>query len=765
MAEKTTTAPERAGFDDPVKTRERDYLNRWPFAREIYETVNAGPMDWSVRVGICGGCGVGKTSVLEFIGCMAEEDGHLVVRFNPWQHSSRDDLWRDFVQVVYRQLESRLGAGRRAQGKVWAEVTRRVLEMAAAICNEKEGEAVDKGLGTGLLRKYFAFAREDAKALLRDLGEKRVILLIDDLDRTAPTLAAELLLAMKELMDIPGFSFVCTFDPAVITQALGRLHPGFSDGLRLMEKIIDFQRWVPPASADGLVRLAVAESRHFAPSLPEPALREVLPLLPRNPRSIRQFVRLLAPLQPQMERHYEHELRWPLILTANVLKVRCPQLAGTLLASRDFWGKLLENPLPVASGDDQGAARRGILIKHVEAAMEIHGVRLETQQQHEVLGLLEKLCSVERGLLWLDGDGLAYQLQAAEYPRVVTGKEFDNFMLGWSRAPKPDTMMGWIEAQATMVARLPVEVYRGAFQAALRRYAQALHELDHALNAPASEPLLASAEALLSLLNTLVQKPGKLGLGPSALDAGEIRSVLGTFSALISGTGPARSKFRPGNAAFLYSFVQAWEGDVTTVIRVLRPWDHQAPLGFHQPACRPIYEWLRKTALSKLGNQVVQDFRNPGFGARLFDERNEACSICRMIISRASPIWSEHRAEMLRILREAAATPAIQENAHELLRLLSHTFQTDHGARDAQEAKALLADKELRDAIWEAATVRRLSPLATGRLEGLSEVLKISGHVVPHPGWWEENIRLYHAALGAPKPTPPGVAEEVGPKE
>ena len=91
------------GFDAAVKRREDDHLNRWPLAREIYGITTTGPPDWSVRVGIYGEWGTGKTTVLEFIAGMAERDGHTLIRFNPWQSATKDALWRAFVTAVYNQ--------------------------------------------------------------------------------------------------------------------------------------------------------------------------------------------------------------------------------------------------------------------------------------------------------------------------------------------------------------------------------------------------------------------------------------------------------------------------------------------------------------------------------------------------------------------------------------------------------------------------------------------------------------------------------------
>src|SRR5439155_16984868 len=121
------------------------------------------------------------------------------------------------------------------------------------------GKVLEAGLA--LVKKHFTFSQDDLKSLQALLGEKRVIVLIDDLDRTARELVPEILFALKELMDIPGFSFICAFDPVVVGEVLGDYHPGFGDGLKFLDKIIDYPRWLPPPSVEGLVKLALADAR------------------------------------------------------------------------------------------------------------------------------------------------------------------------------------------------------------------------------------------------------------------------------------------------------------------------------------------------------------------------------------------------------------------------------------------------------------------------------------------------------------------------
>ena len=46
-----------------LSKKEDDLLNRWGFAREIYTIASRTPLDWSVRIGIYGSWGEGKTAI------------------------------------------------------------------------------------------------------------------------------------------------------------------------------------------------------------------------------------------------------------------------------------------------------------------------------------------------------------------------------------------------------------------------------------------------------------------------------------------------------------------------------------------------------------------------------------------------------------------------------------------------------------------------------------------------------------------------------
>lgn len=60
------SATPTTGYDAAQARQQEDDLDRWRFAAEIVEVVLATPSDWSVRIGIFGKWGEGKTTVLRF---------------------------------------------------------------------------------------------------------------------------------------------------------------------------------------------------------------------------------------------------------------------------------------------------------------------------------------------------------------------------------------------------------------------------------------------------------------------------------------------------------------------------------------------------------------------------------------------------------------------------------------------------------------------------------------------------------------------------
>jgi hypothetical protein len=729
------------GFDAAVTRRDDDHLNRWPLAREIYGIATTGPRDWSVRIGIYGEWGTGKTSVLEFITAMAKHDGQTVVRFNPWQHSSKDALWLAFVTAIYSQpifySMERAGWIRTKKKFRWLLGKGEIAEGGAAVFNETAGKAV--GVGLDIVKGWFSFTEDDLKAIRSKLGDKRVIVLIDDLDRTAPELVPEILFALKELMNIPGFAFICAFDPVVVGQVLGDFHPGFGDGLKFLEKIIDYPRWLPPPPPRGLAKLAIADAKQYCDYVPEAELRDAIELLPQNPRSVRQFIRLLKLLGPQIKRHDDDELRWPAILAANVIKVNYPRLAHALLNDIEFW-RGIEGVAIMDRGEEKEKLT-GEIEKQVKAVDVSLNTKLDDAEKAEIVRAMMPLCS--NIALWFGGGAevQVYQMNIAESPHAVTGKEFKEFCVEWDREPSAKNAKAWITDHANQVERLPIEVYRELLSTALDRYLKTVRQPDNVLLAEERLPILTRTQALISMIECLVLELGQIDTPDKLIGSDEIEMIFESFATNLRSYSGKTDDFCTRNEKLLNEIITRWQGDASPLVDAILPYGHWGSRRFDGPNAFALHQRLSAAILPRLAAQVIAGFRQPNFVQRIWTQDKGTAQIRCVLLAHDGPLWKDARKELLVAIQDAGGNQTIQDNVYDLLYWFDHGFSERAGTGDAESLKQLFQDKELLAALWAAATARPLSPYSTIKLNKFVQSLKKIEITVALPTWWEYTIK------------------------
>lgn len=327
------------GYDNPISLRKEDHLNRWSFAREIFTIADTAPSSWSVRIGVYGGWGTGKTSVLKFIESMAIEKNHIVVKFNTWSYRTTDEIWSKLTKEVYQALKIaglemedhknvlfRIGARKAASAaSANAEVIDEVVSHIPASIGWK-GLTKTTKVGLSVVNELLKANSQQLQKVHEVLGERRIIVLIDDLDRTNLHLLPEVFYALREVLDLPGFVFIMGFDPAIVDQALKVHHPGWGDGKRFLEKIIDFPRPLPSPTGKQLLKLAKSDINLHEAFIDIDALENIFDFFPKNPRQLRSFLRSLWGIKPQITRHNFKEISWETLLLVNLLKFEHPEL-------------------------------------------------------------------------------------------------------------------------------------------------------------------------------------------------------------------------------------------------------------------------------------------------------------------------------------------------------------------------------------------------------------------------------------------------------
>lgn len=740
------------GFDAPVASRADDHLNRWPLARQVYSVAVDGPADWSARIGVYGEWGTGKSSVLKFVEALATADRHLVVWFNPWAFSSKSGLWRAFVMEISSKIEPKEGEAASSGMREWKARLGKLRDWLSGAAKEATGDiAGGASVALDAVRGLFAFTPSDVAAMRSQLGDKRVIILIDDLDRTSAELVPEILYALKEIMDVPGFSFICGFDPKVVGEVLKQKHLGFGDGLKFLEKIIDYPVWLPPPSDDGLKQIAEADAAKYCPFVPSLALHDALDLLPKNPRSIRQFVRLCALLKTQTERHGNNELNWPIILTANAIKVRYPMLDFSLLHSPEFYGGIgmRRSYLP---SSDEGAKVDQEISAHAEKCLKACGIADPSGQHKEWLQrTIRRIC---RHLdLWMgEGvEGVIYQSTLIERPKAVTGKEFDSLLQEWAGNESIPTIGSWIERHAETQGSLMTEVASGLITLLLDRLKDSLKIADGAFTKSERTDNRAKALKLLELLEELVLRPAGFHADLATRNWVPLEPLFGELVPFAETKNVVHRLAWKTMSRMLKRLVSGWDANFEILLGSVRSIGRHGRRRMDGNASFTFAHELNTLVDDQLSNHIIDGVQEVGFIGRIAWQRPRTREMRRLIHNPQSRLWTRHRARFVAAFSKRPKTQAAQANAYEFLEWIRHLLE-NHQPNDDVAGKALLGDKKLMPALWRTATCRPFLGKHAHYLRDIPSKAAEQGIDLKIPKWWQPAIDEYLKSLEAASP-------------
>jgi hypothetical protein len=237
--------------DRPISKRDEDRFNRWPFAARIADTLATRHDPSSVVVGIYGPWGDGKTSVLHLMEEALAAHRHVViVRFNPWLFESEDKLLRGFFGVLARSIGRSL--------PTWREKLGEALQKYGALLSPVGAGDAAQDIGQTLSTVDIETLRERIEDILAQAG-KRIVILIDDIDRLDRTEIHALFKLVKLSAGFTCTSYVLAFDDEMVAAALGEKYGqgGIEAGRRFLEKIVQVPLHLPSADQLELRRIVL----------------------------------------------------------------------------------------------------------------------------------------------------------------------------------------------------------------------------------------------------------------------------------------------------------------------------------------------------------------------------------------------------------------------------------------------------------------------------------------------------------------------------
>ncbi len=236
-ADASTSASLSLWSDDPASV---DLLAFDAVADTLVDAVLDDDLD-PVALGVSGRWGSGKTTVLNLIQLRlrAEQGTVLPIPTDPWRYDpslgAKESLITDVLAQLDAEIDDSVPAGRAAKellGRLvkrvdWAKAMKLAAKTAVSPQLPSIGSLLELVRPGGdeedeVPRTLDGFRQEFAELLSSDgLGHiRRVVVLVDDLDRCLPTTVVETLETIRLFLAVPKMSFVIAADEERVAEAI-----------------------------------------------------------------------------------------------------------------------------------------------------------------------------------------------------------------------------------------------------------------------------------------------------------------------------------------------------------------------------------------------------------------------------------------------------------------------------------------------------------------------------------------------------------------
>jgi Cdc6-like AAA superfamily ATPase len=310
----------------------------------IFET------DPHFTIGIFGKWGSGKTTLLKKIQNLLESsysEKVLTVFFDAWRYQSEEHMLLPILDTLLEHLKR--------EETHWREFSSKLKRLTASMTTamkfkfpivEFDGKSAREQWKADEQARsdYFGWLSELQKALdaaRRDDPDRRIVVLIDDLDRCLPPKVVEVLESIKVTLDVSGFIFVLALDELVVEQAIQSYYgQNYSVPSKdYIKKLVQVEFRLPPLRTQDVmnyVRVLQQRIGHIGGQASQ-TLAQVVPIVVGdNPREVKRFVNAVL-LGTAVMRNIGITVPVSQQIAFMVMEFRWPGIVRALASDKSLW--------------------------------------------------------------------------------------------------------------------------------------------------------------------------------------------------------------------------------------------------------------------------------------------------------------------------------------------------------------------------------------------------------------------------------------------
>lgn len=251
--------------EKPIISKNEDLLGRKKVASDLAKEIEYYKNKDSLTIGIVAKWGSGKTSFINMVlESFKGNDKYIVIKFNPWNISSRKQLISDFfLQLsnnIKKENESNKIIG--TIGKSLGTLSKFFkplglippLSLLGTI-----GDITEKA--SEFINEYLEAEKEDLETLKSNINQeledldKKILIVIDDIDRLCDEEIREMFQLVKSIADFKNTIYILSYDREIVTKALDKSQQ--DKGEEYLEKIVQVPLVLPHISKSDLDKIFI----------------------------------------------------------------------------------------------------------------------------------------------------------------------------------------------------------------------------------------------------------------------------------------------------------------------------------------------------------------------------------------------------------------------------------------------------------------------------------------------------------------------------